>query len=63
MATICNMGAEVGATTSIFPYGPAQARYLDATRRKEVRMACDNVADVLLRPDEGAHYDQVIEVG
>ncbi|GAO17150.1 hypothetical protein UVI_02026780 [Ustilaginoidea virens] len=40
MSTICNMGAEVGATTSIFPYTEASARYLQATRRAQA------VADV-----------------
>ena len=33
MGTICNMGAEIGATTSIFPFGPSMARFLNATNR------------------------------
>ena len=33
MGTVCNMGAEIGATTSVFPYGPSMARFLNATNR------------------------------
>lgn len=73
MATISNMGAEVGATTSIFPYTAASARYLGATRRGQ---AVENI-DALqsfpgkgtsedstfrFRADEGAEYDQVIKI-
>jgi homoaconitase/3-isopropylmalate dehydratase large subunit len=35
MGTICNMGAEIGATTSVFPYNSRMADYLAATDRKE----------------------------
>ncbi|KYK60324.1 aconitate hydratase [Drechmeria coniospora] len=73
MSTICNMGAEVGATTSIFPYTDASARYLRSTRRGD---AVDNVealqrfpgqsisedAKFCFRADEGAEYDQVIKI-
>lgn len=60
-ATICNMGAEIGATTSLFGYDEAIARYLKSTGREDVADAADAVAEHL-RPDEGAHYDQVIEI-
>ncbi len=66
-ATICNMGAEIGATTSLFGYDAAMARYLSATGRSAVATAADAVAEHL-RPDDeamaspGAHYDQVIEL-
>lgn len=36
MATICNMGAEIGATTSIFPYNKRMADYLSATNRADI---------------------------
>ena len=65
--TICNMGAEIGATTSLFGYDPAMARYLTATGRSDVAAAADAVAEHL-RPDDdamadpAAHYDRVIEI-
>ncbi|KAJ3364451.1 aconitate hydratase, partial [Kappamyces sp. JEL0680] len=63
MATICNMGAEVGATTSVFPYTSAMQRYLHATRRKSDADASDAAhAAGLLSADVGAEYDQVIEI-
>jgi aconitate hydratase len=60
-ATICNMGAEIGATTSIFPYDANMAAYLKATGREAIADAADRVADEL-RPDDGAQYDQLIEI-
>ena len=62
-ATICNMGAEHGATTSIFPYDERMAIYLRATGRAELAALADANAD-LLRPDEGAekHYDRLLEL-
>jgi aconitate hydratase len=60
-ATICNMGAEIGATTSIFPYDANMAAYLKATGREAIADAADQVADDL-RPDDGAVYDQLIEI-
>jgi aconitate hydratase len=60
-ATICNMGAEIGATCSIFPYDHNMAAYLKATGREDIADAADRVASNL-RPDEGAHYDQLIEI-
>ncbi len=59
--TICNMGAEIGATTSLFPYDANMGQYLKATGREAIADAADKVADEL-RPDEGAFYDQLIEI-
>jgi aconitate hydratase len=59
--TICNMGAEIGATTSHFPYDANMAAYLKATGREAIADAADGVAEHL-RPDEGATYDEVIEI-
>ena len=59
--TICNMGAEIGATTSLFPYDANMAAYLQATGRAAIADAADSVAEHL-RPDEGAVYDQVITI-
>src|SRR5256714_5065620 len=42
-ATICNMGAEIGATTSLFPYDTNMAAYLKATRREEIADAADRI--------------------
>ncbi|KAF0983951.1 hypothetical protein FDP41_007866 [Naegleria fowleri] len=61
MATICNMGAEVGATTSIFPYTKAMSRYLRATNRASIADMADKFANYL-KADEDANYDQVIEI-
>ncbi|KNC82089.1 aconitate hydratase, mitochondrial [Sphaeroforma arctica JP610] len=61
MATICNMGAEIGATTSVFPYNQKMADFLKATGRPEIAEACDQNKD-LITPDEGARYDQLIEI-
>lgn len=65
--TICNMGAEIGATTSLFPYDSRMADYLRATRRKEVADLADKITDCLV-PDKEvlndpfAFYDQVIDI-
>lgn len=65
--TICNMGAEIGATTSIFPYDQRMADYLKATGRSEVAALADQVKEalvpdpeVLAKPEE--FYDQIIEI-
>jgi aconitate hydratase len=60
-ATICNMGAEIGATTSLFPYDHNMAAYLKATGREAIADAADRVAEHL-RPDEGALYDRIVEI-
>lgn len=62
MATICNMGAEIGATTSVFPYNHRMRDYLVATERKAIADEIDPYGNDLLRADEDAPYDQVIEV-
>ena len=61
MATICNMGAEVGATTSIFPYNKRMAEYLHATKRGYIADAANKIRP-MLNADEGAIYDQVVEL-
>jgi aconitate hydratase len=60
-ATICNMGAEIGATCSVFGYDAHMAEYLQATGRAEIAAAADRVREHL-RPDEGATYDRVVEI-
>ena len=65
--TICNMGAEIGATTSLFAYDDAVARYLKSTGREAVADAADAVAhhlraDDAVEADPGAFFDQVIEL-
>lgn len=61
MGTICNMGAEIGATTSLFPYNERMAQYLAATRRGDIARLCNEQRD-LLTADAGAKYDQVVEI-
>ena len=66
-ATICNMGAEIGATTSLFPYDAAAARYLKATGREAIADAAERVASDL-RPDDDVAadpercFDRVLEL-
>tara|TARA_R110002049_G_scaffold290597_1_gene474048 strand:+ start:1281 stop:3551 length:2271 start_codon:yes stop_codon:yes gene_type:complete len=65
--TICNMGAEIGATTSTFGYDDSMRRYLKATDRADVVALADNVADHLTGDDEvyanpEKYFDQVIEI-
>jgi aconitate hydratase len=60
-ATICNMGAEIGATCSVFGYDHNMAQYLKATGREAIADAADKVATDL-RPDDGALYDQLVEI-
>ena len=60
-ATICNMGAEIGATTSVFGYDQNMSQYLKATGREAIADAADKVSDHL-RSDDGANYDQVLEI-
>ncbi len=65
--TICNMGAEIGATTSLFAWDDSMARYLKATEREEIADLATQYA-AFLQPDPEvvadphAHYDQVIEI-
>jgi len=65
--TICNMGAEIGATTSTFGYDDSMRRYLAATGRKDVVEAADEVAEHLTGDEEvyanpEQYFDQVIEI-
>jgi aconitate hydratase len=55
------MGAETGATTSIFPYSNAMSHYLEATNRRDIARAV-SFARHELQADEGAQYDRVIEI-
>ena len=66
-ATICNMGAEVGATTSIFPFDASMTRYLEATGRSAVARLAEGVAadlhadaEVLANPEK--YYDRIVEI-
>jgi len=65
--TICNMGAEIGATTSTFGYDDSMRRYLAATGRQDVVEAADKVAEHLTGDAEvyenpEQYFDQVIEI-
>jgi aconitate hydratase len=66
-ATICNMGAEIGATCSLFTYDDKMAAYLKATGREEVARLADEVREHL-RPDDEVYvnpqkyFDQLIEI-
>jgi aconitate hydratase len=60
-ATICNMGAEIGATCSVFPYDTNMSAYLQATGRADIAKAADSVA-TNLRADDDATYDQTIVI-
>lgn len=64
MATVCNMSAEIGSTSCIFPFTDSMARYLSATKRSGIAQLANSYKDVLFRPDEGAekHYDDIIEI-
>ncbi|CAJ0760264.1 262_t:CDS:2 [Entrophospora sp. SA101] len=61
MATICNMGAEIGATTSLFPFNSRMSDYLRATNRADIAAFSESFAHNL-KSDEGANYDHVIEI-
>ncbi len=65
--TICNMGAEIGATTSTFGYDDSMRRYLKATGREDVVAVADKVAEHLTGDAEvyanpTQYFDQVIEI-
>lgn len=65
--TICNMGAEIGATTSTFGYDASMSRYLKSTGRADVAEMADAIAPYLTADaecykDPGAYFDQVIEI-
>ncbi|KAJ5564489.1 hypothetical protein N7513_000731 [Penicillium frequentans] len=61
MGTICNMGAEIGATTSMFPFNDRMYDYLKATKRQNIGDFSREYA-AQLREDEGAEYDQLVEI-
>ncbi len=65
--TICNMGAEVGATTSLFPFDEKSAAYLNATSRNSIAIAANEIIEhlqpdpeVVARPED--YYDRLIEI-
>ena len=65
--TICNMGAEIGATTSIFAYDQAMSTYLRATDRSDVAELADALSDELKQDpevlaDPESYYDQVVHI-
>jgi len=62
MGTICNMGAELGATTSVFPFNQRMADYLAATERQDIADEAAKYKSSLLSPDAGCKYDQVVEI-
>jgi aconitate hydratase len=66
-ATICNMGAELGATTSVFPSDARVARYLRGTGRGAIADVVERFADLFepdadVEADPAAHYDAVVEI-
>ena len=65
--TICNMGAEIGATTSVFPFDEKMASYLRITKRADVAALAEGLTDELCADQEvfvnpEKYYDQVIEI-
>ncbi len=65
--TICNMGAEIGATTSLFPYDSRMSDYLKKTDRTEIAALADDVtdylkADVDVEKNPEKYYDQVVTI-
>ena len=65
--TICNMGAEIGATTSIFPYDDNMTKYLNATSRKDLTVLAHTIlthlkADLEVYDNPEEYYDDVIEI-
>lgn len=66
-ATICNMGAELGATTSVFPYDQRMGDYLRCTERADLATLCDGIAGALVADPEvhenpAMYYDKVVEI-
>jgi aconitate hydratase len=65
--TICNMGAEIGATTSTFGYDDSMSRYLKATGREDVATLADGIKDYLTADAEvyatpEKYFDEIIEI-
>jgi aconitate hydratase len=66
-ATICNMGAEIGATTSVFPFDEKMAAYLRITSRNDLALLSEGLADLFKADDDvlqnpEKYFDQVIEI-
>ena len=61
MGTICNMGAEIGATTSVFPFNSRMADYLKATGREDISGLAQKYIHIL-EADAGCEYDELIEI-
>ena len=66
-ATVCNMGAEVGATCSVFPYDDNTRKFLVETSREDIAIEADKIAEHLIADPEvynqpEKYYDQVIEI-
>jgi len=66
-ATICNMGAEIGATTSVFPFDEKMSSYLRITKRADVAALAEGLADELCADKEvfehpEKYYDQIVEI-
>ncbi|KAJ4343718.1 hypothetical protein N0V95_006548 [Ascochyta clinopodiicola] len=64
MATVCNMSAEIGSTSCIFPYSDSMGRYLSATKRGNIAQEANRYKNVLLTADEGSenYHDDIIEI-
>ena len=65
--TICNMGAEIGATTSVFPFDQRMAAYLRSTGREEVAALAESIAECLEADPEvlaapHKYYDKIIDI-
>src|SRR5260370_14590311 len=65
--TICNMGAELGATTSVFPFDRRMATYLEATERSEIARLAEQfrehlTADPAVSANPAAFYDELVEI-
>jgi aconitate hydratase len=65
--TICNMGAEIGATTSVFPFDEKMSSYLRITGRADVAALAEGLADLLTADKEvfespEIYYDQIVEI-
>jgi aconitate hydratase len=65
--TICNMGAEIGATTSVFPFDESMVRYLKSTSREDLAELASSMKDVLtddseIYSDYSKYFDQIIEI-
>lgn len=64
MATVCNMSAEIGSTSCIFPYTEAMGRYLRATNRQNIAEDARVFREPLLTADVGSekYYDEIIDI-